>query len=61
VSVPPHDVTNRPRDGDDEIVVTPEMMETKLNTLYQFPITETYENEMRKAVASVLPSYGKYS
>jgi hypothetical protein len=36
-----------------EIEVTPEMIEAGLATLYEFDITEPFESEMREAVAAV--------
>jgi hypothetical protein len=39
-----------------EIEVTPEMIEVGLATLYEFPITEPFEDEMRKAVCAVYKS-----
>jgi hypothetical protein len=36
-----------------EIEITPEMIDAGLSVLYRFPITEPVESEMREAVAAV--------
>jgi hypothetical protein len=41
-----------------EIEITPEMIEAGMSALYDFPITEPFESEMREAVAAV---YGAMS